>query len=693
MCIVRASPAADPVGYVPPRPRSIGKIATPWLRIMLVAQCVGAVIGPLHAAAATAAPHGTAAAGVHLQVTAKPPKQPTATPTACSAEMGAQPGTWMRDIDPCIRYRRLTDIVIPGSHDTTTYSFLPGLAQTQSVDLISQLNAGAREFDIRVRYYAGNWFALHGPLVSGLTLNHIFNDLVTWAKEADHGQEIIMVNLTIDPADSGNFPTDDCQDLFGALGLNLVFPWQLVDALGTADPGEVTFGQLWSLQRSSVGARVFLDPTDCLYAPIPSAPPVPWGPFLPPGQGLYSGYYADQCSAYGIDVPENNQEQGIWALVKEAAETPRATWGQGDPIPTPVGPPKVGGLGFLSIQGTPAFPGCIPTPLQMVPDEQTVFTNLTNLWYNAQTAPELLLRKNLNVVAGDFIDGDWLWVPIVNMDVVPTPPDPPTITGLTTGPGQVSVAFSAPADQGTAPVTSYTVTFGSPFKSVTGTSSPITVTGLTNGQEYIFAMSATNAAGTGVQTGYSDPITVGGAPPAIDDGPAYKGFVGKSYLSRFAVRGMRGTTVRLVSGQIPPGLTLGNDGTLAGTPTQAGEYEFGVRATNRFGSHGGVAQLVISDLGTTGAPHPETSWQSMRANICTMRAKDRRECASRLLFGPFPRLEDRIPVSLVRGPVTYATGHVTGDGGLTLRGEQPTAGHYTLVIRDQRSTFVPVTVH
>jgi hypothetical protein len=666
---------------LPPRSRSIGKIITPWLSVVLVALCVGAVLGPPHAAADTATP----------------PEQPTATPTVCSAHMGAQPDTWMRDIDPCIRYRRLTDIVIPGSHDSTTYGFNSGLAQTQSVDLIGQLNAGARQFDIRVRYVLGDanfptgWYAFHGPLDNvQLTLNHIFNDLVTWAAQdrPNRAQEIIMVNLTIDTNNSGKFPTDDCKDLAGALGGNLVTPDVLVNNFGTADPGEVTFGQLWSLPTSSAGARMILDNTDCLTAAHGGFSQGEWGPFLPAGQTLYSGYYADQCTADGIVVPENNQEPGIWALVMEAAEKPRATWGPGGPTPITVGPSKVGGLHVLSIQGTPEF-GCLYTPLAMVPDEHTVFTRLTNLWYNSGVGQV----KHLNVVAGDFIDGTWLWVPIVNMNVVLAPPDPPTITGLTSGPGQVSIAFSASADQGTAPVTSYTVVVVPSYQRITGTSSPITVTGLTNGQEYVFAMSATSAVGTGEQGGYSNSITVGGSPPTLDDGPAYKGFVGKSYLSRFAVRGMRGTTVTLVSGRIPPGLTLGNDGTLAGTPTQAGEYEFGVRATNRFGSHAGVAQLVISDPGTTGAPHPETSWQPMRANICTTRAKDTPECASRLLFGPFPQLEDRAAVSLVRGPVTYATGHVTGDGRLTLRGEQPTTGHYTLVIRDHRSTFVPVTVH
>jgi hypothetical protein len=283
------------------------------------------------------------------------------------------------------------------------------------------------------------------------------------------------------------------------------------------------------------------------------------------------------------------------------------------------------------------------------------------------------------------------------------------------------VEFVPPADQGTAPVTSYLVAayhnvFG--FKSATGTSSPITVTGLTTGAQYQFRMTATNAAGTSEPGAWSNFVTVGGSPPTlatvgassptlatvgaspptIDDGPAHTGFVGQSYLSRFAVSGMGDERVTLESGRIPPGLTLEDDGTLSGTPTRAGKYKFGVLATSRFGYHRGVATVTISE---TGAPHPETSWQDMRAKICTKGG-----CARRLLFGPFRRLEDRAEVSLVRGPVTYATGHVTGDGRLALRRrcggppverrqcEQPTAGHYTLALRrEHRSTFIPVTLH
>jgi hypothetical protein len=45
----------------------------------------------------------------------------------------------------------------------------------------------------------------------------------------------------------------------------------------------------------------------------------------------------------------------------------------------------------------------------------------------------------------------------------------------------------------------------------------------------------------------------------------------------------------LVSGEIPPGMTLGSDGVLTGAPTQAGAYSFTVRATSP------VSDLVYSD--------------------------------------------------------------------------------------------------
>ena len=307
---------------VPGSFESLGKIITPSLGIMLVALGVGAAVGPPHAAAdaatrsretAPAAPPGKAAAGAHRQATAQPPEEPTATPTDCNDISFLQPGTWMRDMDPCIRYRPLANIKIPGSHDSGTYSFDPDdlrtpIAQTQTLDLMGQLDAGVRQLDIRVEWDdedggpPPNYYAHHGSqpldvLSETLYLKLIFSDLVSWASEPGHGQEIILINLTIDQ-NGHAFPTDDCAWLKAQLGANWVTPNALWNAFKKTDPGEVTLGQLWSLPKKpglEDVARVIIDHQECNQAADPDSQP--WGPFSPPGQTLFSGYYADQCFA------------------------------------------------------------------------------------------------------------------------------------------------------------------------------------------------------------------------------------------------------------------------------------------------------------------------------------------------------------------------------------------------------------
>lgn len=81
------------------------------------------------------------------------------------------------------------------------------------------------------------------------------------------------------------------------------------------------------------------------------------------------------------------------------------------------------------------------------------------------------------------------------VDEIPvTKPQPPTIVELVPGDGQVKVGFEAPEDDGGSEIASYEVTVNPGGAKVTGTSSPITVTGLTNNQEYRFAVVAVNEA-------------------------------------------------------------------------------------------------------------------------------------------------------------------------------------------------------
>jgi hypothetical protein len=74
-------------------------------------------------------------------------------------------------------------------------------------------------------------------------------------------------------------------------------------------------------------------------------------------------------------------------------------------------------------------------------------------------------------------------------------PDAPTIGTASGGDKQATVIFTAPASDGGSAITGYTVTSYPDGITGTGTNSPITVTGLTNGTGYVFKVTATNIAG------------------------------------------------------------------------------------------------------------------------------------------------------------------------------------------------------
>ena len=100
----------------------------------------------------------------------------------------------------------------------------------------------------------------------------------------------------------------------------------------------------------------------------------------------------------------------------------------------------------------------------------------------------------------------------------PTLPGAPVIGTATGGDAQATVNFTAPASDGGSPVTQYTVTSNPGAITATGASSPITVTGLTNGTAYTFTVTATNSVGTGLASAASNsitPVTSPAAPSAL----------------------------------------------------------------------------------------------------------------------------------------------------------------------------------
>lgn len=91
----------------------------------------------------------------------------------------------------------------------------------------------------------------------------------------------------------------------------------------------------------------------------------------------------------------------------------------------------------------------------------------------------------------------------------PAPPGAPTIgTATASGPTSASVTFTAPSDPGVpSTITSYTVTSNPGGITASGSSSPITVTGLTTDTAYTFTVTATNATGTGASSAASNSVT------------------------------------------------------------------------------------------------------------------------------------------------------------------------------------------
>ena len=98
-------------------------------------------------------------------------------------------------------------------------------------------------------------------------------------------------------------------------------------------------------------------------------------------------------------------------------------------------------------------------------------------------------------------------------------PGAPTITGVTAGNAYLSVAFSAGTADSNAPITGYQYSMdnGSNWANVSGTSSPLLISSLTNGTTYSVRIRATSAIGNGAASSavLGTPFTV---PSNVDPG-------------------------------------------------------------------------------------------------------------------------------------------------------------------------------
>ena len=117
----------------------------------------------------------------------------------------------------------------------------------------------------------------------------------------------------------------------------------------------------------------------------------------------------------------------------------------------------------------------------------------------------------------------------------------PTIGAGTAGNAQVSVAFTAPACVGGGAISSFTAFANCGVYTATGASSPLVVTGLTNGTPYTFKVIATNAYGPSYPSAASASVT-----PAIPT--SQQAFTTAGTFSWVAPAGVTSVSVVAVGG-------------------------------------------------------------------------------------------------------------------------------------------------
>jgi hypothetical protein len=188
-----------------------------------------------------------------------------------------------------------------------------------------------------------------------------------------------------------------------------------------------------------------------------------------------------------------------------------------------------------------------------------------------------------------------------------TVPSAPTITSITPGNQQLTVNFTAGATGGS-PITNYqySTNNGSSFTSAGTTSSPIVITGLTNGTSYQVVIRAVNAVGLGASSNMvtGTPVTTPSAPTITSIAPGDQqltvnftaGATGGSPITNYEYSTNNGSSFTSASITSSPIVITGL--------TNGTSYQVIIRAINAFGS--GASSNMVTGTPTTPAYPPGT---------------------------------------------------------------------------------------
>jgi hypothetical protein len=182
-------------------------------------------------------------------------------------------------------------------------------------------------------------------------------------------------------------------------------------------------------------------------------------------------------------------------------------------------------------------------------------------------------------------------------------PGAPSGAAATAGNGQATVSFTAPGNNGSA-ITGYTVTASPGGATATGSTSPIAVTGLTNGTAYTFTVTATNGVGTGSASSATTSVTPAGAPGAPTSVSATA--ADRQATVSFTAPANNGSAITRYTVTASPGGATATGSTspitITGLTNGTG-YTFSVTASNSVGtSAASTASSAVTPAGVAGAP-------------------------------------------------------------------------------------------
>lgn len=161
-------------------------------------------------------------------------------------------------------------------------------------------------------------------------------------------------------------------------------------------------------------------------------------------------------------------------------------------------------------------------------------------------------------------------------------PTAPTVTTTTLNAMKDTVAFSQQLAATGNPVPTWSVTAGTIVSGLSLSSSGLLSGTPDTAGAYDFTVTATNSEGSDVQQ-YTG--TVGAAPvaPTVTTTTLDAMTVDSAFSQALAADGDTPITWAVTAGTIPAGLSLSSGGTISGTPTTEGAYDFTVTATNAAG--------------------------------------------------------------------------------------------------------------